>query len=127
MSNTTKITATKADVPAQSKGEKDVIQEAIAADAMIDALKKIEDQLADGVNVRVQVSEDGAVTLEVIEDGAVKKLAGKAKGLFQRNKKIILATAALTVTSVALKVIAARQVELEADIVESSDDVSTDA
>jgi hypothetical protein len=47
--------------------------------------------------------------------------------VFQRNKKLVLATAGLITASVVLKVIAGRQ-ELEADeVVESSDEISTEA
>lgn len=119
----------KVTVPAQNKNEKLAadVQEAVAANTMIDALKKVEDQLADGVTVKVTVDEDGAVSLEVV-DSKVKSLAGKAKGVFQRNKKLVLATAGLAAASLVLKVIARRNAELEADeVVESSDDVSVDA
>lgn len=120
----------KVTVPAQNKNEKLAadVQEAVAANTMIDALKKVEDQLADGVTVKVQVAEDGSVSLEVVEDSKVKSLAGKAKGVFQRNKKLVLATAGLAAASLVLKVIARRNAELEADeVVESSDDVSVEA
>ena len=119
----------KVTVPAQNKNEKLAadVQEAVAANTMIDALKKVEYQLADGVTVKVTVDEDGAVYLEVV-DSKVKSLAGKAKGVFQRNKKLVLATAGLAAASLVLKVIARRNAELEADeVVESSDDVSVDA
>lgn len=119
----------KVTVPAQNKNEKLAadVQEAVAANTMIDALKKVEDQLADGVTVKVTVDEDGAVSLEVV-DSKVKSLAGKAKGVFQRNKKLVLATAGLAAASLVLKVIARRNAELEADeVVESSDDVSVEA
>lgn len=119
----------KVTVPAQNKNEKLAadVQEAVAANTMIDALKKVEDQLADGVTVKVTVDEDGAVSLEVV-DSKVKSLAGKAKGVFQRNKKLVLATAGLAAASLVLKVIARRNAELEADeVVESSDDVAVDA
>jgi hypothetical protein len=119
----------KVTVPAQNQNEKLAadVQEAVAANTMIDALKKVEDQLADGVTVKVTVDEDGAVSLEVV-DSKVKSLAGKAKGVFQRNKKLVLATAGLAAASLVLKVIARRNAELEADeVVESSDDVSVDA
>ncbi|AWN05202.1 hypothetical protein SEA_HOTFRIES_34 [Streptomyces phage HotFries] len=119
----------KVTVPAQNKNEKLAadVQEAVAANTMIDALKKVEDQLADGVTVKVTVDEDGAVSLEVV-DSKVKSLAGKAKGVFQRNKKLVMATAGLAAASLVLKVIARRNAELEADeVVESSDDVAVDA
>lgn len=118
-------------VPAQNSGEKKiaaVVQEAVAADTMIDALKKIEDRLAEGVTVTIKVHENGSIDLDVVEDGKVKSLAGKAKGVFQRNKKLVLATAGLAATSLLLKVIANRQAALEADeVVETSDDVAVDA
>ncbi|WMI34415.1 hypothetical protein SEA_SHERA_35 [Streptomyces phage SheRa] len=119
----------KVTVPAQNKNEKLAadVQEAVAANTMIDALKKVEDQLADGVTVKVTVDEDGSVSLEVV-DSKVKSLAGKAKGVFQRNKKLVMATAGLAAASLVLKVIARRNAELEADeVVESSDDVAVDA
>jgi len=137
MSNTAKATpadvAAKTEektVPAQNNGSKKLagaIQSAVAADTMIDALSKIDDRLAEGVTVKVQVDEEGNVSLEVVED-KVKGLVASAKGVFKRNKKLVLATAGLVATSVVLKLIARRQAELEADIVEeSSDDVSVDA
>lgn len=117
-------------VPNQKKTDEQLaakVQEAVAANTMIDALKKVEDQLADGVTVKVTVDEDGAVSLEVV-DSKVKSLAGKAKGVFNRNKKLVLATAGLAAASLVLKVIARRNAELEADeVVESSDDVAVDA
>lgn len=117
-------------VPNQKKADEQLaakVQEAVAANTMIDALKKVEDQLADGVTVKVTVDEDGAVSLEVV-DSKVKSLAGKAKGVFNRNKKLVLATAGLAAASLVLKVIARRNAELEADeVVESSDDVAVDA
>jgi len=141
MSNTAKNAATPADVkalteektvPAQNNGEKKLaaaVHSAVAADTMIDALATIEDRLAEGVVVKVQVDADGKVHLEVVEgESKVKSLAGKAKGLFQRNKKLVLATGGLVATSVLLKVLANRQAALEADeVVESSDDVTVDA
>jgi len=121
----------KVTVPSQNKNEKLAadVQEAVAANTMIDALKKVEDQLADGVTVKVQVAEDGSVSMEVVEGGKLKGLADKAKGVFKRNKKLVLATAGLATASLVLKVIAARRdAELEADeVVESSDDVAVDA
>lgn len=119
----------KVNVPAQNKNEKLAadVQEAVAANTMIDALKKVEDQLADGVTVKITVDEDGAVSLEVV-DNKVKSLAAKAKGVFNRNKKLVLATAGLAAASLVLKAIARRNAELEADeVVESSDDVAVDA
>ncbi|AWN05469.1 hypothetical protein SEA_MOOZY_34 [Streptomyces phage Moozy] len=127
--NVAAATEEKVTVPSQNKNEKLAadVQEAVAANTMIDALKKVEDQLADGVTVKVTVDEDGAVSLEVV-DSKVKSLAGKAKGVFQRNKKLVLATAGLAAASLVLKVIARRNAELEADeVVESSDDVAVDA
>ena len=96
---------------------------------MIDALAKIEDRLAEGVTVTVKINEDGKIDLVVLdEDSKVKSLAAKAKGVFQRNRKLVLATAGLATASILLKVIARRQAELEADeVVESSDDISTEA
>lgn len=135
MSNTAKNTTVaaaaeeKVNVPAQNKNEKLAadVQEAVAANTMIDALKKVEDQLADGVTVKITVDEDGAVSLEVV-DNKVKSLAAKAKGVFNRNKKLVLATAGLAAASLVLKAIARRNAELEADeVVESSDDVAVDA
>ncbi|UVK63624.1 hypothetical protein SEA_DOXI13_35 [Streptomyces phage Doxi13] len=140
MSNTAKTAAVNNDVkaqteektvPAQSKGENiaAAVHEAVAADTMIDALAKIEDRLAAGVTVTIKVHEDGKVDLEVVEgDSKIKSLAGKAKGVFNRNKKLVLATAGLAAASLVLKAIARRNEELETDeVVESSDDVAIDA
>jgi hypothetical protein len=118
-------------VPAQNNGEKKLaaaVHSAVAADTMIDALATVEDRLAEGVTVRVQVDKDGKVELHVVEDSKGKKLLDGAKGVFNRNKKLVLATAGLLTASVVLKVIANRQTELEADeVVETSDEVSTEA
>jgi len=104
------------------------VQSAVAADNMVDALKKVEDQLADGVTVKIKVGEDGKVELDVVESGKTKKLVAGAKGVFQRNKKLVLATGGLLATSVLLKVLANRQASLEADeVVESSDEINTEA
>jgi hypothetical protein len=118
-------------VPAQNKGGEKIVaavHEAVAADTMIDALQKIEDRLADGVTVTIKVHEDGKVDLDIVEgETKTKKLVTGVKGVFQRNKKLVLASAGLLAASVVLKVIAGRQ-ELEADeVVESSDEISTEA
>lgn len=118
-------------VPAQNNGEKKLaaaVHSAVAADTMIDALATVEDRLAEGVTVRVQVDKDGKVELHVVEDSNAKKLVAGAKGLFQRNKKLVIATVGLTAASLVLRAIARRQDDLEADeVVESSDDVAVDA
>lgn len=139
MSNTAKNAATPADVkalteettvPAQNNGEKKLaaaVHSAVAADTMIDALATVEDRLTEGVTVRVQVDKDGKVELHVVEDSKAKKLVAGAKGVFQRNKKLVIATVGLTAATLVLRAIARRQ-ELEADeVVESSDDVAVDA
>ncbi|ATN93683.1 hypothetical protein SEA_SCAP1_34 [Streptomyces phage Scap1] len=120
-------------VPAQAKQLEDVQVDAVGA--LQDSLTAVEKNLMHvygvGVDVRIIRDEDtGEFKVEVIDpdESKMKRFAGKAKGVFQRNKKLVLATAGLLVTSAVLKAIAARQVELEADeVVESSDDVSVDA
>lgn len=117
----------KTEIPAQQSS--DAKSQAVLA--IGDALKAVEDRKSEGLTVKLSLDENGELQIQVNEtgeDGKAKKLVAGAKGLFQRNKKLVLATAGLVVTTAVLKVIAARQVELEADeVVESSDDISVDA
>jgi hypothetical protein len=111
--NETKIVIEeKVTMPEQKKvpsGDFDAVTKAFTADNMIDALTIVEDKLADGVNVRIQVAEDGTVSLEAIEDGKLKKFAGKAKGLYSRNKPLFVAGGIMLGTSLLLKVISNMQ------------------
>ncbi|QZE10608.1 hypothetical protein SEA_BILO_33 [Streptomyces phage Bilo] len=133
MSNTAKnaaVTATAVEekvVPAQNTGEKKA--SAISVDTMLDSLDLSSELMENGFKVRVLVDEQGNRSLEVVEEGSkLKTLAGKAKGVFNRNKKLVLATAGLAAASLVLKALARRNEELEADeVVESSDEISTEA
>lgn len=134
MSNTAKTNAADAaavkvetEIPAQQSTD----AKSAAVLTIGDALKAVESKKSEGMTVTLTLDENGEVKVQVDEltaDGKGKKLVTGAKGLFQRNKKLVLATAGLVATSVVLKVIAGRQAELEADeVVESSDDVTVDA
>lgn len=116
-------------VPAQNMGERDAKSAAVLT--IGDALKAVEEKRSEAMVIALYLDENGEVQVDVHEkpeDGKIKSLAGKAKGVFDRNKKLVLATAGLAATSVLLKVIANRQAALEADeVVESSDVVDTDA
>lgn len=96
-----------------------------------DVLKAVEEKRSEGMTIALTLDENGEIQVdvhEITEDGKAKKLVAGAKGVFQRNKKLVLASAGLLAASVVLKVVARRQAELEADeVVESSGDVSTDA
>lgn len=133
MSNTAKnvTTPADADVKVEVPGQQSSDAKSAAVLTIGDALKAVETKKSEGMTVTLTLDENGEVQVQVDEvtaDGKGKKLVNGAKGLFQRNKKLVLATAGLLATSVVLKVIAGRQAELEADEVdESSDDVSVDA
>jgi len=122
-------------VPTQTTGEKSDAKSA-AVLTIGDALKAVEEKRSEGMTVSLSLDENGEIQVqvnEISEGGKAKKLVAGAKGVFQRNKKLVLASAGLVATSVLLKVIASRRDELEqvdyedAEVVETSDDVSTDA
>lgn len=118
----------KATVPAQktvapSTGDiQKVVEDVVAA---------VKEKQGLAMTVTVKLDENDGLEIDVHEvpdGGKVKKLVTGAKGIFTRNKKLVLATAGLAATSVLLKVIASRQEVLEDDeVVETSDDVATDA
>lgn len=119
----------KVTVPAQ---QSPALTEAKAVDQALDSVpEELRGKFAEGYTAKVFLNpETNLVEVEFVEDGKakVKGLAGKAKGVFQRNKKLVLATGGLLATSLLLKVLANRQAALEDDeVVESSDDVSVDA
>lgn len=115
-------------VPEQKTGEPtlaDKINEVVA-----DVAAAVKTKPGTALSVTVKLDENDNLEIQVDEatQGKVKKLVAGAKGVLQRNKKLVAATAGLLATSVLLKVLAARRDELEADeVVESSDDVSTEA
>ncbi|UQT02482.1 hypothetical protein SEA_ANNIHILUS_35 [Streptomyces phage Annihilus] len=119
-------------VPAQKSGETTTPTLADKINAIVtDAATAVKAEPGTALAVTVYLDEDDELQVEVVKapkDGKAKQLAGKAKGVFQRNKKLVLATAGLAAASLVLKVIARRNAELEADeVVESSDDVAVDA
>lgn len=117
----------KTEIPAQQSSD----AKSAAVLAIGDALKAVENKKSEGLTVKLSLDENGELQIQVdetAEDGKAKKLLNGAKGVFNRNKKLVLASAGLLAASVVLKVVARRQAELEADeIVETSDDVAVDA
>lgn len=118
-----KANAEEKTVPAQKKVEKTLT----AVEKVSPLVEDIAEALAKDPNqtykVTLSVDENDGLVIqtELVEVNKIKTLAGKAKGVFQRNKKLVLATGALVATSVLLKVIARRNAELEDDeVVESS-------
>lgn len=117
-------------VPAQNSGEQ-VDKKTAAVEDLNAALRTVEDQLtaafAQGITVKI-VTDDGHLAIQVVEEGKAKQLLGKAKGVFQRNKKLVIGTAALVVTSVVLKALMSQQerIEDELEVVEPAGE-STDA
>ena len=108
---------------------------ASAVMAIGDALKAVEEKRSEGMAVTMTLDENGEIQIQItdVEDYRAKKFVSRAKGVFQRNKKLVIATASLLAVSVVVKVLASRQEELELagvvedEIVESSDQVSTEA
>lgn len=86
-----------------------------AVDALQDSLRDVEARLKHvygvGVKVRINHDDEGEFTVEIVDpnESKLQKLKDGAKGLFQRNKKLILASAALVATSFVLKAVAASQ------------------
>jgi hypothetical protein len=130
MSNTAK-TNTAADVKVEVPEQQSSDAKSAAVLTIGDALKAVESKKSEGMTVTLTLDENGEVQVQVNEltaDGKAKKLVDGAKGLFQRNKKLVVATVGLTAASLVLRAIARRQDGLEADeVIESSDDVAVDA
>lgn len=121
-------------VPAQAKQLEDVQIDAVSA--LEESLRVVEKNMKHvygmGVDVRIKRDDNGDYMVEVVDpdESKAKRLVAGAKGLFNRNKKLVLTTAGLLATTAVLKVIAARQeIVLEADevVVESSDQIPVDA
>lgn len=116
----------KVEIPTQSSDAKSAAVLTIG-----DALKAVEDKKSEAMVIALFLDENGEIQVDVHErpeDSKAKKLVSGAKGVFKRNKKLVLATGGLLATSVLLKVLANRQAALEADeVVESSDDIDVDA
>lgn len=123
MSNTSKNDAVKTvteiaekqgltTVPEQNTGENTAPDAKTAAVLVLgDAVKAVENgALASGVTVKLTLV-DGELQTEIIEGTKRQRLVSGAKGVFQRNKKLVIATAGLLVASAVLKAIAARQGE----------------
>lgn len=126
-----KASSKKATVPAQAKQLEEVQVDAVAA--LEESLRAVEKNMSHvygvGVDVRIVRNDEGEFTVQVVDpdETKIKRFAGKAKGVFQRNKKLVIASAGLVATSVLLKALKSRY-PLEADeVVESSDDISTEA
>lgn len=116
--------------PSQQTGETSDAKSA-AVLTIGDALKAVEEKRSEGMTIALTLDENGEIQIQVDEiqkDGKAKKLVAGAKGVFQRNKKLVIASAGLMAASVVLKVISNRQAALEADeVVESSDEINPDA
>ena len=99
-----------AEVPAQKTSDLPLLRDQVLADAV----KAVQDKQSEGLTVTLSLGENGEVEIQVNETptaGKVAKLVDGAKGVFKRNKKLLLVGAGLFATSVALRVIAARQEE----------------
>lgn len=116
--NTTPVADAKTVVPEQKVGEQ-VDQKTAAVEDLNAALRTVEDQLtaafAQGITLKI-VTDDGHLAIKVVEEGKVTQFFGKAKGVFQRNKKLVIGTAALVVTSVVLKALLSGRESLEDDV-----------
>jgi hypothetical protein len=115
----------KVSVPAQPSAEESARVVIVATgDLATDINSTLTDKDSKGMKVTIVRGENGNLEVVPVEGN---QLVNKAKGLFQRNKKLVVATGALLATSVLLRVIA-RRAELEADeVVEFSDEISTEA
>lgn len=114
--NTAKVTKDLADV--QEKAVEDVNH----------VLRMLEKSMthvyAVGTDIKITRDDEGVFHAEIVEsdESKVRELAGKAKGLFNRNKKLILATAGLAVSSAVLRALAnRRELILEAEVVDVDD------